>query len=186
MTPVRLVLAPEVPYSRLASTLESLGWCFVSGPAYPPLVDGEPEFASWRREDDTVVYTCNPVAWLRLVDISAVSRPVDRLALVTQLPMLDPGRVARLVRSRAAEDVLLGILASDVLGLRQNLPAIRAMMHHCDRAVATAAQRVAVSLVRAELDPRIDSDTGPDSDTAVGRPIDVSTPIHHIDGRGEE
>jgi hypothetical protein len=112
MTPVRLVLAPEVTYSRLASTLENLGWCFVSGPAYPPLVSGEPEFGSWRKEGDTVAYTCNPVAWLRLVDISGVSRPVDRLDLVTQLPMLDPGRVARLVRSRTAEDVLLGILAS--------------------------------------------------------------------------
>ena len=160
MTPVRLVLAPEERYSTLAATLQSLGWEVASEPAHPPLVDGEPEFASWRKEDDTVVYTCNPVAWLRLVDISAVSRPADRLALVTRLPMLDPGRIARLVRARNANDVLLGILATDVLALRDNLPALRALMHSRDRVVAGAAQRITRSLAGGDLDIGRDTDIG--------------------------
>ena len=137
----RVVVAPELPYKDLALALERLGWRYVSGPARPPLVPGEPEFASWRIGEESLVYTCNPVVWLRVLDLSAITGAARRLALITAVPSLEYRRVAGLLRSRATESVLLGVLAAEVLDARDQLPALRALMHHSDRVVAVAAER---------------------------------------------
>jgi hypothetical protein len=62
----RIVLDPELSYVELDASVRRLGWEHLAGPAYPPLVPGEPEFASWRQGTDSLAYTCNPVAWLRV------------------------------------------------------------------------------------------------------------------------
>jgi hypothetical protein len=148
MTPDRLVVVPELSYDELNAALGELGWAFESGPSYPPLVAGEPELATWRRGDDNLLYACNPVAWLRVLDLSDVSHPSDRLALALRLPLLDSARIARLLRTRDTESVLLGVLAADVLGMREHLPAVRALMHHREGVVAATAQRATQRLAR--------------------------------------
>jgi hypothetical protein len=138
----RIVLDPELPYERIAAAVEELGWRHVGGPQYPPLVPGEPEFATWRRDDDTLVYACNPVAWLRVLDLTAVTDPWQRLALLAALPLLPHDQLPQLLRSAATESLLLGILAADIMDDRKQLGTLRALMHHRDPVAATAAQRV--------------------------------------------
>jgi hypothetical protein len=152
----RVVLAPELSYVELDATVRRLGWEHVSGPTYPPLVAGEPELATWRQGGDSLSYICNPVAWLRVLDLSAVAEAARRLALVASLPLLEDDELRRLLRSRAPETVLLGVLAVDVLRASKHLPAVRALMHHREPTVAQAAQRVVAVLsatTRAESGP---------------------------------
>lgn len=147
MTADRVVLQPELSYTDLATVLVNFGWAFRSGPKYPPLVAGEPEFAVWGRDGDaTLVYTCNPVVWLRILDLSAAGGAADRKALVMQLPLLGPSHIGRLLRSRQLESALLGILATDTLGTREHLPAVRALLHHRERAIAVAARQATIHL----------------------------------------
>jgi hypothetical protein len=144
----KLVLEPGLSYVDIDETVRRLGWQPVSGPAYPPLVPGEPEFAAWRQGDDSLAYTCNPVAWLRVLDLSAVAEPARRLALIAGLPLLEYARLPRLLRSADTETVLLGVLAVDILDAREHLPAVRALMHHREPVVAQAATRVVGRLSR--------------------------------------
>jgi len=136
----RVVLRPELTYAELADRVEARGWAWHSGPALPPLVAGEPELAAWRHPTaGDLVYTCNPVAWLRLLDLAAVSDPAERIELLVGLPLLESDDVGPLLRSGSVEDVLLGVYAADVLGLREHARAVRALMRHRDPAVARAA-----------------------------------------------
>ena len=138
----RLVLMPELAYESLDATVRGLGWQPMTGPAGPPLVVGEPEFATWAQDDDLLTYACNPVAWLRVLDLSGVAEPARRSELLAAVPLLEYDRLPRLLRSSRPETVLLGVLAVDLLAAREHLPAVRALMHHREPAVARAAQRV--------------------------------------------
>jgi hypothetical protein len=95
----RIVLDPSLSYVELNASVSRLGWEHVAGPAYPPLVPDEPEFASWRRDTDSLTYACNPVAWLRVLDLSAVAEAAQRLALIGSLPLLGYDQLPRLLRA---------------------------------------------------------------------------------------
>lgn len=148
----RLVLAPTLSYVELDALVRGLGWEHVSGPAYPPLVPGEPEFASWRQSGDRLGYTCNPAVWLRVLDVSAVAEAARRLALVSSLPLLGYAELPGLLRSGDPQHVLLGVLAVDVLAACEHLGPVRALMHHREPVVARAAQRVVAGLLAAPTD----------------------------------
>ena len=143
----RVVLRPELTYAELAGQVEARGWVWHSGPTLPPLVAGEPELSAWRHPTaGDLVYTCNPVAWLRLLDLAAVSDPAERIHLLLGLPLLESEDIGPLLRSASVEEVLLGVHAAAVLGLREHARAVRALMHHRDPAVARAATTAVTAL----------------------------------------
>ncbi len=147
MTDERIVLVPRLTFDELNVLVAERGWAIKSGPTTPPLAEGEPELCAWRHDTSgTLVYTCNPVVWLRLLDLGGVTDAAERMALAAGLPQLESGGIGRLLRSGRAEDVLLGLLAAQELDRTEHLSAIRALMHHADPSVARAAASVCVRL----------------------------------------
>lgn len=147
VTDERIVLSPEMTYVELNSALAERGWVWTSGPSTLPLVPDEPELTTWRHDTaGSLVYTCNPVVWLRLLDLAAVTDPSERVALALGLPQLESEEIGRVLRSGDVERTLLGVLAAEVLDGTEHLSAIRALMHHRDPSVARAAVNACVRL----------------------------------------
>ena len=64
-----LVLKPNVSFQSLTGSLDQLGWQRRPDTSVaPPIIPGEPEFASWSREGDRISYTFNPVARFRVLN----------------------------------------------------------------------------------------------------------------------
>jgi hypothetical protein len=76
-------------------------------------VEGEPEAASWWRNGRKpfVIYTFNPVATLRVLDVATVP-PIMRAAIASQLPLLDAGKILGLFDSPDPHDRLRALWAA--------------------------------------------------------------------------
>lgn len=141
-----LLVAPQVAFERIAQTLQDLGWTRADpGLNSPPLVSGEPEWAmwTWQGQKPVVVYTFNPVAQLRVLDVATLP-PLLRGAIAERLPLIDSHALAAFLVAESPRDRLLGLwgaleteridLVSPVLGLRADPEPIVAEQA---RAVAT-------------------------------------------------
>jgi hypothetical protein len=111
-----LLVAPDVPYARIAATLAALGWREEHLAAHPPLVAGEPEVASWswQGRKPFVVYSYNPVVQLRILDVASVP-PVLRGAIAQSLPLLDEPAIRRGFTSSDAKARLRSLWAVQVI-----------------------------------------------------------------------
>lgn len=144
-----MILDTAVTFADLDTAVTSLGWERHGTTAAPPLVPGEPEVATWTHPwAGTLVYTCNPAVWLRVLDLGAVE-PRAAVALALRLPHLGESAIAALLRAGPTELVLLGVLAAGVLRSPAHLNAVRALMQHREHAVAQAAVTTAKLLVEA-------------------------------------
>lgn len=127
-----LLLDPDLGFDRIASALEALGWRRADpGLAQAPLVPGEPELAtwSWGGEKPHCVYSFNPVARLRVLDLATVPPPL-RAQIAERLPPLDTDDLLRRLASTEPRERLLGLwgiqelerldLAEVVAGLRSD------------------------------------------------------------------
>jgi hypothetical protein len=144
-----MILDTAVTFADLDAAVTDLGWVRHGTTAAPPLVPGEPEVATWTHPlAGTLVYTCNPVVWLRVLDLGTVERAAA-VALAVRLPHLGESAIAALLRAGPTELVLLGVLAAGVQRSPTHLNAVRALLHHRDPAVAQAAIATARMLVEA-------------------------------------
>jgi len=108
-----LLVAPDTPFARIAAVMAQLGWTLEGEPAAAPLVKGEPEFASWSWDGGKpfVVYSYNPVARLRVLDVAAVP-PALRGAIAEGLPLLQADDVDDLLVAGEPRERLLGLWAA--------------------------------------------------------------------------
>jgi hypothetical protein len=98
VTDERIVLSPQLTYAELNDILAQRDWVWTSGPSTPPLVEGEPELATWRHDTaGSLVYTCNPAVWLRLLDLGGVTDAAERMALALSLPQLESAGIGQLL-----------------------------------------------------------------------------------------
>jgi hypothetical protein len=143
-----MVLDTSVTYADLETAVTDLGWQR-QAIAMQPLVSGEPEFATFAKPDaGTLVYTCNPAVWLRVLDLDHVA-PSALVALALRLPHLGEEAITGLLRAKQTERVLRGVLAAGVLPSPRHLQAVRALLHHRDPSVARAAIATSRVLVQS-------------------------------------
>lgn len=137
-----LVLNPNVSFQALASSLDQLGWERRPDTSVaPPIIPGEPEFASWSNEDDRISYTFNPVVRLRVLAFYGGGAGSRRSEVRDALPMLELEELEESLRSSEPRDVLLGILAAGVLKVVTILDTLDTLRNHRERAIAQAAAK---------------------------------------------
>ena len=148
----RLVVAPAVTFETIEQQLEALGWTRQPSTAVaPPLVAGEPEFASWKRRDQRASYSFNPVVRLRALGFSGEAAGTALSEAARRLPALDVAGIRALLAGPAVPDLLLGIFAARELGAVLALDLVVALRDHGDARVAGAAERAATELTNQLL-----------------------------------
>lgn len=106
-----LLLDPDLSFAQIAATLDELGWRRAdAGPAAPPLVTGEPELATWTwgGAKPFCVYSFNPIARLRVLDLATVPPPL-RAEIAERLPPLDSDELLRRLALAEPRERLLGL-----------------------------------------------------------------------------
>lgn len=138
-----LVIRPECGFERIAAALARAGWERAPDTsAAPPLVPGEPEFASWSRgEEGRVSYTFNPVARLRVLVFYGPGAAGLFEEAGRSLPTLGLADLRELLQAADARRLLLGIFAARTLGAFMVLDLLEPLREHGEGAVARAASR---------------------------------------------
>ncbi len=140
----KLVVAPETGPTVLLERLASLGWQREPDRSVtPPMTPGEPELVAWSRtgEDTRVTYTFNPVVRLRVLAFSG-ERAAERAGeAAARLDVLGDAELERLLASKDARAVLLGILAVENLEALGFMNRLAGLVGHSEPAVARAAER---------------------------------------------
>lgn len=144
-----LLVAPEVPFSRIAEVLVALGWRLEQQTVHQPLLAGEPEFAtwSWVGHKPFVVYSFNPVARLRVLDVATVP-PGLRGAIAARLPLLGDGQVNDLLFAPEPRDRLLGLWAAQETERLDLIPQTTRLGHDPVPTVAEQGRAVGQRLQR--------------------------------------
>ncbi len=145
-----LIVDPELPFTTLAAALEGLGWRREAPDlAAPPLLPGEPEWArwTWAGGKPFAVYTFNPVARLRVLDL-ATAPPAWRGAVAERLPLLGPERFAGLLQDPEPRRRLLGLWAIRACEGLDWLESVQALRADPEPVVAEQADQVAATLGR--------------------------------------
>jgi hypothetical protein len=132
---VVVILDPSCSYRVVEAAFLEDGWSGGPVTALAPLVPGEPEAATWRREGFAVRYTCDPVMWFRLLRSDADVQLPD-------LPRVTVDEVDVLLGSEIDADQLLGIRAVEVLEARQLLAHLDRLMLTTSPIVSAEARRV--------------------------------------------
>ncbi len=93
-----LVLLPNFSFANLEVRLAELGWTAqASTMVRPPILPGEPEMASWRKQDVLLTYSFNPVVGLRVIHLSGGEAAASRRELAEHLPSLELGELETLL-----------------------------------------------------------------------------------------
>ena len=182
------IVDPAVPFARIAMALEGLGWKRQSMPRVDAsLIAGEPEVArwSWQGAKPFIIYSFNPVARLRVLDVATLP-PVFRRAVADALPLLTQKDVDHLFFDDEPRQRLLGLWAAqetervdlalqserlasdpDPEVARQALPVARRLYRVGEARMETLAQlqllvQAAPDLIRRLDDPVFVADLRPD------------------------
>ena len=156
-----LVVQPQVTFAQLTAALARLGWQRGrDAMAAPPIIPGEPEFASWSRagggsdEDEgaRISYTFNPVVNLRVLVFYGPRTEARRAEVENALPTLDTAALRELLQATEPREVLLGVFAARELKAISVLDLLEPLTNHHEFAVARAAQEAREALAVATLE----------------------------------
>ena len=144
-----LVIQPNTTFARIDTTLSKHGWKRAPDTSVaPPIIPGEPEFASWSKEEDRISYTFNPVARLRVLAFYGDVAGSRRSQVRDVVPTLELDELEELLRSSEPRELLLGILAAGVLKVVTVLGILDTLRNHHERAVAQAATKTYEDLLQ--------------------------------------
>jgi hypothetical protein len=138
-----LILDPALGFATLAARLAELGWTpGEPAPTTAPAITGEPELATWSRggRKPHLVYTLNPIALLRVLDMDTCP-PLLRGLIADALPWLDEPTLIGRLRAPAAADRLHAVWALAELEAVAASDAIAALVTDTEPFVARAAEQ---------------------------------------------
>lgn len=138
-----LLIAPHTSFRQIRERLLQLGFRLEQPPSQTPLLADEPEFASftWQGRKPFVLYTFNPVARLRVLDVATVPPPL-RGAIAGALPLLDDDTLKELLFSKEPRERLLGLWSLQETERLDLLPQATRLRHDPVSVVAEQAQRI--------------------------------------------
>lgn len=147
----KLVLQPSIAFAQIEATLSRLGWARSADTSVaPPILPGEPEFASWSRASEggragddgaRISYTFNPVVRLRVLVFYGPRAGELRAEAASALPMLELSDLRELLQSADVRRLLLGVFAARELGAFMTLDLLEPLREHAEEAVARAARK---------------------------------------------
>lgn len=143
-----LIVEPNTDYAVIAEALSRLGWRAEPGANRSrPMLAGEPEHALWRGDSDKpyLVYSFNPVARLRVLDVATVP-PARRAEIARSLPLLNKQTVQKLLMAEPPRDRLLGLWAARETQRLDLLTEAQKLSTDPEPAVAEQGRRVAEAL----------------------------------------
>ena len=109
--------------------------------AAPPIIPGEPEFASWSRGGDAKLsYTFNPVVHLRVLVFHGERADALRAEASVRLPAIGLADLRRLLQSDDPRKLLLGIFAGRELRAHDVIDLLNKLRNHPHERVAAAAR----------------------------------------------
>lgn len=155
-----LIIQPHCAFALIDDALARLGWTrSADSSVAPPILPGEPEFASWSRvgDDDAedgarISYTFNPVVRLRVVVFYGARAGAHRAEVEDALPTLDVDELHDFLRSADARTALLGIYAAREMRAFTLLNLVEPMREHREPAVARAAAKAHEELLNYALE----------------------------------
>lgn len=138
-----LLIAPQVTFTHIRESLLKLGFRQEQSSSLPTLRAEEPEFATftWHGRKPFVLYTFNPVARLRVLDVATVP-PMLRGAIAGALPLLDDDTLKELLFAPEPRDRLLGLWALQESERLDLLPQTTRLSHDPEPVVAGEARRI--------------------------------------------
>jgi len=149
-----VVVRPDVPFVEVERRLRDLGWrreAVVRATA--DLLPGEPELASFKKEDSgtRATYTFNPVVLLRCLALSGDGAATALAELASQVPLLDLAAIRSCLSSPDVRQLLLGLFAAREVNAWGALDLIAPLASHSDphvvRAAAEASKVLTASLL---------------------------------------
>ena len=150
-----LVIQPTSSFQQIDEALTRLGWVRAADTsAAPPLVTGEPEFASWseRGDDGRISYTFNPVVKLR-VFVFYGPRAGEQLTEVERaLPTLGLRELRELLQSTEVRQLLLGVFAARELKAFTVLDLLEPLHNHQEATIARAARKAHEELLQFAIE----------------------------------
>jgi hypothetical protein len=147
-------LAPGGSFADLERRLAALGWVpSADTPASPPIVAGEPEFATWHRGDGaaTLHYTYQPAVGMRALEFRGRSGLLHAEAEVA-LPVLTPESLVEHLRSADTRATLFGLFAAAELEAFLFYEEVERRANDSDGRIASAARHTLRTLRQAMLD----------------------------------
>jgi hypothetical protein len=145
-----LLLRPALAFDALERALEALGYQRdATRSRSPELVPGEPELAGFHHSSGAALaYTHNPALGLRVLEPREITR-AEWLRLERCLPVLERAERRALLASAQPGELVLGMLASELLRDPEPRQRIGELRQHADPIVAQAAARVFAALAPA-------------------------------------
>jgi len=145
-----LLIDPVLPFAELDAVMQHLGWRRKQDEmSTAPLLAGEPELATWTWQGGKpfVIYTFNPVAHLRVLDVATLT-PGMRGVLAEQVPLLNDEQVENLLFANDSRERLLGLWAIQEIERIDLIDQVRRLQEDSDPVVAEQARDVAEHLDR--------------------------------------
>jgi hypothetical protein len=154
MTQVSLVISPQLTFVELSRKIRALGWTRqANGAVEPPLIPGEPEFASWSRgEDGRVSYTFNPAVKLRALVFYGPHAGEQSAEVERALPTLGLPELRELLQSKDTRQLLLGVFVARELKAFTLLNLFEPLLSHQETTVARAARKAHEELLQVAID----------------------------------
>lgn len=137
-----LLIQPETPFQQIAAAVRQLGWQSAAE-GESPLLQGEPEFASWTwgGQKPVLIYSFNPIAKLRVLDVATVP-PAMRGLLAEHLPLLTDQDVDDLLFDAEPRQRLLGLWAAQETERLDLIPQAHRLRFDPDHTVARQGQKL--------------------------------------------
>jgi len=145
-----LIVAPGTGFAAIEAAVTAAGLGRENAVAAArPLIAGEPELAVFTNagHKPMAVYTFNPVAQLRVLDVATTPPPL-RARIATALDLLGPASVAALLGGPTPRDVLRGLWAARATERIDLIAPIAGLAAHGEPVVAREAARVGAELER--------------------------------------
>lgn len=127
---------------RIEQILSDQDWARAKDTAaQPPLLEDEPEFASWSQADKDLRahYSYNPVVGLRILEIDGIEAAAAISRVAETVAHLDMQEVQSLLQDADPRRILLGLYAAVALQAFLLLNQISALTQHSNQRVSSTA-----------------------------------------------
>lgn len=143
-----LIVDRRLPFAELASKVSAEGWQRAADPtAPPPIIEGEPEFVEWRREDSQLRYRFEPATGLRELRFTGPRADAAARSLAAHVPCHNLQRARELLDEASAQSKLLALQMIEAMDGGELLGDVLTLTRDANPTVAQRAHQVGVKLM---------------------------------------
>lgn len=143
-----LFVEPQYSFLKLAEGLAELGWDREEPPIpRPSLIAEEPESAGWywQRNSPILIYTFNPIAKMRVLDVAVVP-PILRKQIIDKIPVFTPQQITELLTDADMKKRLLGLWIAQESERIELMEPVKEMKNDPHEIISREADKVSIRL----------------------------------------